>query len=611
MVKTDRAYAVPSLLWLVTACAVFFVLIFVAPGRGAGWFVDDGMFLTNASAVAQGAGWDTMLPLQPAYLFNALLFKLGVRELLHFRYVYYFLSFTSAAVFFIGLDKRHLASPVVPLAIAASLSIAFSSILPTYFFFLFGAGFYFFSVEVLRPKKELLLVLSGIFLAIAGFMHAAIFVAMILVVCIICLLDRSSRRSFFALTFVLVSLLLWGGYINWLGINNLLKTPAGHDASLSHLLNSVRIIVSYFWTITLIYMAVTIVLYKFRRLKHAMAQVAISVFVTLSYAVSYFSAQIDVFLGNNIYSGVYGAVIEAPGAVYKILFLVFLRWIGEIIYDERFLTTLSFNCRISSNSLLSIDRFKKKFYNLVVNIQLSVECRKSVVAIGGLFLVASGYAAGSASSFAICLSAFSAPALGTAFIIWSALDLQSKVSRLLTAVRVISLTIWLVIFGAFSATINLPTLDHFMANDRVTMSQEPLTGISVQPRYESAVLQLREQYDRNECQNLSFVTLDYVPMVYFILNHPLPKEFGIVRPSVYFPEDAVQRELNSNRGWCVLDVTASETQSLIRANSIDIRSKLRSRIQQESHRIFQIASPSDDIGPLQLYVRDALQISTN
>ena len=140
MNRTVRASAPPALLWLLTTCLFFFVLLFVAPGRGAAWSVDDGMFLINATAFAQGTGWDTLLPQQPAYLVIALLIKLGMSELLHFRYAYYFLNFSSAAVFFIGLDNRRFASPVAPLAIAVSLTIAFSSILPSYFFFFFSSN---------------------------------------------------------------------------------------------------------------------------------------------------------------------------------------------------------------------------------------------------------------------------------------------------------------------------------------------------------------------------------------------------------------------------------------------------------------------------------------
>ena len=129
-----------SLLWLMTLGAFLIALFIVAPGRGAGWAVDDGMFLANAWSFVHDGKLEGMLPQEPVYLANALWMKLGVRELLHFRYIYYGLSFLSAAVFFAGLDPRHLSSPLVPIAVTAALTVAFSSVLPFYFFFLFGAG---------------------------------------------------------------------------------------------------------------------------------------------------------------------------------------------------------------------------------------------------------------------------------------------------------------------------------------------------------------------------------------------------------------------------------------------------------------------------------------
>lgn len=89
----DRVSPFLLLLWLAAAAAFSVAVLVVAPGRGAGWSVDDGMFLVNAMSVANGGALELMLPQEPVYLVNALWNKLGARELLHFRYIYYFLNY--------------------------------------------------------------------------------------------------------------------------------------------------------------------------------------------------------------------------------------------------------------------------------------------------------------------------------------------------------------------------------------------------------------------------------------------------------------------------------------------------------------------------------------
>jgi hypothetical protein len=618
-----RVSVLPWFLWLVVACELLFLLLVVAPGRGAGWAVDDGLFLANAWSVAHGGGLDGMLPQEPVYLVNALLFKLGVSELLHFRYAYYFFGLTSAAVFFLGLDQRRLMSPMVPIAVGAALLIAFSSVLFMSFFFLFGAGFYFFSVDASRWQKEFLLILSGIFLAISGFMHAAILIAMVLLVCMILLLDKSTRNSLFFVVFFAATLALWGLYINRLGVDKLLSTPAGHDSSLGHLLSNVGHIVWYFFSVALIYLAVAIAFAKRGRRQHAYAQVTLSVVVTTYFAIKFFAAEfVSIFpeLVSHIgvthhsaekLSGAVRLVIDVPGAVFLILLIIFYRWLGELCFDAGIWQPRTLAGDGSSGSCCNAMRFREKFDSLLTVIQTSAMQRKLLLAVSGLFLMVAGYAAGSASNFAICLSAFSAPALGIALIFWSYLEGKNHEHQSQLRISTFLLVIWLAVFAMFAVTVNLPTFEPIIARGRVTLQEAPLRGIEEQPRYEETLLQLRDLYKKNGCQYLSFVALDYVPMLYFILQHSIPNEFGVVRPGVYFPEEQVQRALNIHRGWCVLDVTTSETQTLINARESDNRSYLRSWIQQESQQVFQITSPGNEISDLQLYVRGAEQALSN
>jgi len=90
----------------VATLVLAFLMLVVAPGRGAGWMVDDGLFLANAWNFIHGFGLDGMLPQQPVYLVNALFMQLGMTEILHQRFAYYALWIMGAWVFFSGLDYQ-------------------------------------------------------------------------------------------------------------------------------------------------------------------------------------------------------------------------------------------------------------------------------------------------------------------------------------------------------------------------------------------------------------------------------------------------------------------------------------------------------------------------
>jgi len=187
---------------------------------------------------------------------------------------------------------------------------------------------------------------------------------------------------------------------------------------------------------------------------------------------------------------------------------------------------------------------------------------KLTIAIAGLFLLVSGYAAGSASNIAICMSAYSGPAIGLVIVLWARPD--QKFSCPATAM----LTVWLGIFALFALTINLPTFEPIFSRDRIALEGTPLKGILVQPRYASSIVRLREMYRANGCQELPLIALEYVPMAYYLLQHSVPNSIGVVRPGVYFPEDKIRVLLDNQQGWCVLDATTQDTKLKLRVTTV-------------------------------------------
>ncbi|MEI6066002.1 MAG: hypothetical protein WCP96_01575 [Methylococcaceae bacterium] len=605
-----------NILWASVAFVFLVLMLGVAPGRGAGWVVDDGLFLSSAFNAANGFGLDKMLPQEPGiYLFNALLIKLGMVEYLHFRYVYYILNLLSSAVFFLGLDHRRFRSPAVPVAIFTSLLVAFSSILVSDFFFLLGAGCYFFAIDAPQRKRATLLALSGILFAVTGFMHAAFVIAMSVLIGFALLIDKSLRKSLLWPCFILGTLLIWGGYIYCIGVDNLLVTPAGHDASAGHLLLNVGRILWTYLVVVLAYL-LTVRLFKKRgQEKFAAAQFLLSVLVTVFYGIEFYGAQFASYYSDKVVPWLgldahvfrvlhndLRQVVHVPGAIYYLLLFAIFCWLGEgwSAIDRNQRLGNKKNSPAPTYLLSGVSNIYVTTLKLFTSLDWNSLNGKLTLAAIGLSLLVSGYATGSASSLAICMSAFSGPAIGLVIIFWA------SPNRQISHFTALLLTVWIGIFVLFALTINLPTFEPIFTRNRIMLEDTPLKGILVQPRYARSVVQLREEYKANKCQELTLIALEYIPTVYYLLQHSAPNSIGVVRPGVYFPEDRIRTLLNLQGGWCVIDATTKDTKTEIERNhGLDNRETIRILVKNNADRVFTISSPSEDIDDLRLYIRDA------
>lgn len=573
--------------------AIVFLLLVVAPGRGAGWMVDDGLFLANAWNAVHGFGLDGMLPQQPVYLVNALLMQLGFTEVLHQRYAYYALWLIGALVFFSGLDSQKFSSLRI-VAIACTLCIGFSSVLLGGVFFPLGAGCYFHASKSSGHFRSVLMVASGLFFAAATFMHIAFAIAICIVVMCIYWLDRTVRKSILVPMFLVSATLLWGIYLQELGLDRFFTAPAGHKTDLMHLARNVFSVIWFFSSAILAFCVLSLILRHKGVERFRWAQYILSAVVTVIYGLQFFSAHFlsifpEIFSG--LFSGRYsidslakahGRVVDAPGAIYYLLIFIICRWLAESGCWK-----LWSSIRHPMEALHILENFlaadKRRLYFFIASL--------------GLCLLPAGYAGGSNSSIAICLSAFSGPVLGVVFLIWRFLDKEhlDRVSRSL-------LCIWCCLFVVFAARMNLPSFDPIVFRPNlVILTESPLKGIVETSRYQDAIAELKAEYTEGGCKTKRLILLDYVPMVHLILQHEVPNQYGVVRPGVYFPEAKLIEELNSPLGWCVLDVTTDETRVMMRER--DVRDGVRSRVRREALRSINLSSPSADIQPMVLYSR--------
>jgi hypothetical protein len=592
------------LLWSFVILVFLCLLFVVAPGRGAAWIQDDGLFLLMSWDAANGLGLDRMLPQAPQYLFHALLMKVGLQEYLHFRYVNYILILLSSLVFFLGIDRRRFKSPVVPVAVCACLLVSANSIENpnslALAFFLFGAGCYFFSTDTTHPFRHIFLLLCGVLFAVAGFMHAAVVIAMILLIGIIWFIDHSIRRSFLLPGFLLISLLLWNAYISSLGIESLLAPPAGHDSSIRHLAYSAWLIFAFYLKIFFLFL---LALWVFRKRKHdkfVMAQTILSVVVTflcIASLITYLGGSTHRFPG-------WMTVSQIPAPAFFLLLFVVFRWLGERTFYPNGVQLPERSDKEAQPSRKSqFLLFRASIHRILSELSIDTLCRKRIVAVCGLILIQAALAAGSASSIMHGMVTFAGPAIGLTIIMWDSLDRSGHVSSRVLVMLAIA---WLSILGTISFTYNHPTNQHVISSGRVVLEDSPLRGILEQPRYAAAVNKLGEAYKANKCESKTMLALDYIPMVYYILQHPAPNSIGVVRPIMYFPEERIKSALDPQIGWCVIDATGIETQEEIERNhGFDKRASIRTWVQNQSDRVITIPSPSAEIiGDIHFIVRD-------
>jgi hypothetical protein len=579
--------------WLGSGLLILFVILVVIPGRGAGWMVDDSLFLANAWNAIHGFGLDGMLPQEPVYLVNALFMKLGATEILQQRYTYYTLWGLGVWFLLSGIESER-TNWLIPLGVAGAVCISFSSVLAMSCFFPLAAGSYFRATKALGWQKDVWLTLSGLFFALGAFMHAALAIAMFLTVLSIYLIDRSVWRSALAPVFLIGSIVLWGGYLHVLGVDRFFAQPAGHQTDLLHLFGNVTRIVWFFASAILAFIILAVAFRRKGEERFLWAHYGLSLLITAFYCFKFLgmhllSAYPEFFVAHGFGSYTVDRllnaprlVVDAPGAIYYLLIFVICRCVAES--DRWRLVSIWRHPVVCWNTLtefLNADANRMRFF----------------IASTGMCLMAAGYAAGSASSFAICLSAFSGPAFGIVFMVWRHLE-----KNRLNQFAVVLLGVWSCVFVLFAARMNLPTFEPIMhAPDRVTLSETPLKGLKESKRYQDAVDQLKAAYALNDCESKRLVLMDYVPTVHLILQHEVPNDYGVVRPGVYFPESKLMKELDSHVGWCVLDVTTDETRALMQSK--DVRASVLSRVYEEHKASVALASPSRDIEPMVLYVK--------
>jgi hypothetical protein len=570
-----------GLAWCALAATFALLMLVVAPGRGAGWIQDDGLFLRMSWDAAHGYGFDQMLPQSPSYLFHSLFMQLGMSEYLHFRYLNYVVILLSSGIFFSGLARGRAHTVQLPLGILASLLVSLNSIQNpnalSQACFLIGTGIYFHAIHAsTRLGRFVLHLLCGLFLGLAGFMHAAVAIATLLIAALILLLDRASRRSLLLPALLLSVGLLWFYYARAIGLNVLLARPAGHEVSAGMLGTRVSMLLLFYAKALLLFLSAA---YYFRKRPEQLHQSR----MVLDRAVTGFGLlSLLVFLADSgfRFPGWLG-ISQLPGAVLLLLYFGFFHWTWQ---------------QFQGLAGTPVNKLRAVWVTTLAQPQ----SRKLFIAFCGFVLVPAALAVGSNTAIIQGMVFFAGPALGLLIMLWSHIDAGP-----LTRDEKVIAGLWLLIFACFALTYNHPNYSPPSATEKITLQSAPLRGIRESLRYQSALMELQQAYRDHACQDKVLLVMDYLPMVYFILQHPAPNQIGVIRPQMYFPQVKIMELLQTSQSWCVLDATGIETQTDIDSSGHDKRAGVRSFIQQNADRQTNVAAPGTEIlGSMQLYSRE-------
>jgi len=566
------------------------MVLIVAPNKGGFWFADDGFFLQMGWNAAHGYGWDQALPQSPSYLVHACLMRLGVVEYLHFRYFNYTLMLIASLLFFCSLKKGEEQTPLLPVACCLAISVSLNSVQSpnslVMNFWMMGCGLFFFACSPTRFNKNILFLLSGLLLAIAGFMHAAAAIAVILtVLCMNLLAEKSWGKSYvFTPVFIVGSLLLWGWYIPTVGLEALLSHPIGHDASLKQLLSRIGLILTYFIKALLIYCVCLWVGKKYLKLNIEKLRSILclgSTFVALSSLLSYLTPAywpIKPFV----------EALKIPGIIYYPLFFIFFEFVLTLITDVIYIQKV-----ISVNTIKNILWLKSMGQKIFDSTWTQ---KKFLICFAGFFLLPASLAVGSNTAIIVGLVFFAGPAAGLTILTWG--YLQEKQKAYLWVLPTFSI-FWLLIFFGISFSYNHPAPQRLLGSPKVELSNTPMTGLRVSDRYQTSLLKILLAYQSSHCENRYLLILDYLPTLHFLLQHAAPREglqYAVVRPMLFFPNETILEKLDKNTGWCVIDATGIETEHEIKKNNgVDIRNTVRSFLQSNSKHIYEIDSPGPEI----------------
>lgn len=568
----------PWLIPLVTVCVMSF---FVMPRRAVGLSSDDGLFLTLSWQVANGYGLDHLaLPQTPNYLINAVFMRLGFHEIFWFRFLNVVLCSISSFALFTALKKEHTPAYVTPVAVAACSGIYLYTIQgPNSLalnFFMLGLAAFIAGNALADRKKTALLLVSGLLLAISGFMHVVVAAAMFFWIVFSMVLGYRSRLVL--LVYILCSACLWTWYINAVGTSIFFAAPKAHSGDTSHLLTRLFLILRYYGEISLFCVCYLFALGYFAKLNKVG-------FLLCSFLAAFFLYHLGTYVINTIYLN--GPIQLGHASPWHGKFLLS----DEGLWISALPGAFAFHVLIAAFfyycfSLRGARLFRKQqgtHTGTSHHVQLDYDL---MITVAGIVTLQIATAIGSNTGISQGMIFFAGPACGLAIIFMrGASPDESTFDRWAHKVFCVLCLGTIALFSLF--------YDH-TENQRIfssnikPMSAPPMRGLSAPPNYSAAMEKLIDAYQKNDCAKKRMMALDYVPLLNYVVGHRFDEVVGLVRPLFFFSNEKMLFEFNKGESWCVFDITSVETRAYIDRMKADPRSDVRGWLERHSSSVEKI-----------------------
>ncbi len=526
--------------WLIFAVFLFGFFMELLPRKGFD-FGDEGYYLYSAWAASQeGVKLDTFIPQAPAYILNAVFMKIGVREYLHLRMMYYAVIALSLFIFVKGVYGERKAPDLLPVIIALGFLGTMTTLLsysnaPVLLLLLSNGLFYLHLSAKQNIFKFLLAFFSGASVAVSGFVNMAILPAALLNVLVFYYIHRTEKyKNVYLLGFIVAVASLFYWYVSNIGMNELFRTTVAHSLQKTYLKAETTALFLSRWFVLFGMVYALVHLFNKCGFSVRISTFCLGVFILPLLTIFFVLVIIQYSFGIDLLSAAHANWLRNYNidwgtgrwlTGWRLLMREAMGALGLSLFSLALIT-----CHDESTSYRRL-RWTGIFITLYCFAHLST----------------------TATGLETSLIYYSGPMLAIAFLLfYNHYNQRSGTSRYGKWVPAVLHSCLILIFGAgLIYQINYSFNGSPSYAKKETINVPTLHGIMDVSHRKEMIENMYEIYWNNNCQGKPFIALSLTPLLYYVFAREAPGDGGHIHPSINWPEQEMFRILAEKAEWCV------------------------------------------------------------
>jgi hypothetical protein len=526
--------------WILFAVFLFGFFMELLPRKGFD-FGDEGYYLYSAWAASQeGIKLDTFIPQAPAYILNAVFMKIGIRDYLHLRIVYYAVIALSLFIFIQGVFSERKTPDLCPVIVALGFLGSMTTILsysnaPVLLLLLSNGLFYLHLSTKHNIIKCLLALFSGAVIAVSGFVNMAILPAAILNVLVFYYIHRTENyKNVYLIGFILTVASLFYWYLSNIGLNELFRTTVAHSLQKTYLKAEATTLFLSRWFVLFGMVYALVYLFNKYRLSLRISAFCMGVLILpilttfFVFVIIQYSFGIDWLNAANIawlrnYNIDWGTGRWLTG--WRLLMREAMGGLGLSLFSLALVT-----CHDATASYKRL-RLTGIFVTLYCFAHLST----------------------TATGLETSMIYYSGPMLAIAFLLfYGHYDQRPSTSGYGIWVPAILHGCLILIFGAgliYQTNYSFNGSPSYAKKEKINVPA--LHGIRDVSHRKEMIENMYEMYWKNNCQSKPFIALSLTPLLYYVFSREAPGDGGHIHPSINWPEQEMFRILAEKAEWCV------------------------------------------------------------